>query len=133
MGTLKERLAIDEELFCFDGKTQMERVKVISVDKAAKTAVLSNRVVCSRYPDVEGNFLKQGAHSTDYTIKRWDEATENYFQAFKARQRVRVYIGELQVGIMNRTSDLSKASPEDIDKLIKADKYLTKVFGGTKK
>lgn len=133
MGTLKERLAIDEELFCFDGKTQMERVKVISVDKAAKTAVLSNRVVCYRYPDSQGNFPKQGAHSDCYTIRRCDEESENFFKAFKARQRVRTYLRELQVGIMNRTSDISKASQDDLNILIKADKYLTKVFGGDKK
>lgn len=133
MGTLKERLAIGEELFCFDGKTQMEKVTVIEVDKAAKTAKLSNRVICSRYPDSQGNFLKHGANSNGYTIKRWDDTTENYFKAFKARQRVRVYLGELQVGIMNRTADLEKASQDDIEKLIKADKYLTKIFGGDKR
>ena len=128
MGTLKERLAIDEELICFDGKTNMEKVKVIEVDKASKTAKLSNRVICSRYPDSSGNFLKQGANSGNYRIERINDDNEFTYNAFKARQRVRSFVTEINIGILNRTSDVFGASKEDLDKLIKINKYLTKVF-----
>lgn len=128
MGTLKERLAIDEELFCYDGKTQIERVKVVEVNKAAKTAKLSNQVICSRYPDSSGNFIKQGANSGSYQIRRWDEGTERFYQAFISRQRVRSFVTEIEVGILNRTSSIIESSPADLDMLIKINKYLSKVF-----
>lgn len=127
MKKLKERLSVDDELFCYDGKTQMERVKVISIDKEAKTAKLSNRVICSRYPDTLGYFKKYGSNSSNYNIKRFDDHTELLYNGFKSKQRVRNYITQINLSIMNQ--DVLKASKEDIEKLMKLDKYLTKILG----
>lgn len=127
MKKLKERLSVDDELFCYDGKTQMERVKVISIDKEAKTAKLSNRVICSRYPDTQGYFKKYGSNSDNYNIKRFDDNTELLYKGFKSKQRVRNYITQLNLSIMNQ--DVLKSPIEDIEKLMKLDKCLTKILG----
>lgn len=127
MKKLKERLSVDDELFCYDGKTQMERVKVISIDKEAKTAKLSNRVICSRYPDTQGYFKKYGSNSDNYNIKRFDDHTELLYKGFKSKQRVRNYITQLNLSIMNQ--DVLKSPIEDIEKLMKLDKCLTKILG----
>lgn len=124
--TLQTRLEVGETLLCYDNNSIVEKVSVESVDKKAKLATLSNRVVISRYPDKEGYFAKEG--KGNYIICRWDEEVERFYTCKIARSRVLHFISTIQVGLLNRTSDLLHASQEDIDKLIKLNKYLTKVL-----
>jgi len=124
--TLQTRLEVGETLLCYDNNSIVEKVSVESVDKKAKLATLSNQVVISRYPDKDGYFAKEG--KGNYIICRWDEEVERFYTCKIARSRVLHFISTIQVGLLNRTSDLLHASQEDIDKLIKLNKYLTKVL-----
>ena len=124
--TLKTRLEIGETLLCYDNSSIVEKVTVEAVDKKAKTATLSNNVIISRYPDRDGYFAKEG--KGNYIICRWDEEVERFYTCKVARSRVLHFISDIQVGLLNRTSDLLHASEEDVDKIIKLNKYLTKVL-----
>lgn len=124
---LKERLAVGEELFCYDGRTQMEKVTVVEVNKEAKTAKLSNQIICSRYPDSKGIFEKQGAYSSFYTIKRVDDETEFLLKSYKSRKRVGKFLTDIN-WLLTKTHDITKSSQDQLETVIKLDKYLTKIF-----
>ena len=52
------RLNTDQELITWDGKTLIEKVKVVEVDKKEKTATLSNGIKVNRYPSrVDGEVI----------------------------------------------------------------------------
>ena len=127
MNKLKERLAVGEELFCYDGRTQMEKVTVVEVNKEAKTAKLSNQIICSRYPDSNGGFEKQGAYSSFYTIKRVDDETEFLLKSYKSRKRVGKFLTDIN-GLLTKTHNITKSPQDQLETVIKLDKHLTKIF-----
>lgn len=124
---IKERLELDEELLCFNGNTILEKAKVTSVDKKAKTATLSNQVVISRYPDSNGCFLKQGKNSNLYIVKRWDDEAKIRYKSYMSRSKVSASLQKV-IKLLNDTWNPMASSIEDNEILIKLETRLSKTF-----
>ena len=56
--TLNNRLEVGEKIFYYDGYTQWAIETVESINKADKSALLSNNAYISRYPNPDGTFDK---------------------------------------------------------------------------
>lgn len=123
---LKSRLEVEDLIFFYDRKTMMEKTKVISVDKKAKTATLENRVIVNRYPDSQNMFTPIGK-VTDHVVLRWDDSTEHIYKAYIARKQVELKFDKV-VTLLRNTSNILKASEADLETLTKLNKYLTKLF-----
>lgn len=128
-GKLKDRLEVGAELICFDGKTLVEKVKVIEVDKKAKTAKLSNLVVIHRHPDNEGNFLYYGDNkkAKRYQIRQADEEMELLLKANTARNQLYHMIPELKK-FLDSHKNTSLFSKDGKEKLIKIHQKLSKTL-----
>ena len=88
---LKDRLEVGDELFFYDQKTILEKTKVVSVDKKAKTALLENRVIISRYPENEGNFKVIGKNN-GHLVLRLNEELEMIHSAHISRRKIETYM-----------------------------------------
>ena len=124
---LKDRLEVGEELFCFINNV-IDKSKVESVDKKTRTATLENQIIISRYPEVDGNFTKIGKNSSTSIIKRFDDYYKNIYEGYVSRKRVQTYISNLSLGLMAKTKDILHASPEELEELKRADKYISRIF-----
>lgn len=123
---LKSRLEVEDIIFFYDRKTMMEKTKVISVDKKAKTATLENRVIVSRYPNSQNMFTPLGKVK-DHVVLRWDDSTEQIYKAYIARKQVEVKFDKVTT-LLRNTRNILQASEGDLETLTKLNKYLTKLF-----
>ena len=123
---LKNRLEVEDLVFFYDRKTLMEKTKVISVDKKAKTATLENMVIVSRYPNSQNMFTPFGKVK-DHVILRWDDSTEQVYKAYIARKQVEVKFDKVTT-LLRNTKNILQASEADLETLTKLNKYLTKLF-----
>lgn len=123
---LKDRLEVGDQLFFFDRKTIIEKPKVISVDKKAKTALLENRVTISRYPDARGYYSPIGKKG-DHMITLLNEENDRLYEAHVAKRRLEHHLYTLDT-LLKRNPNVLQTSPEDLEIIIKAQKYLNRVF-----
>ena len=123
---LKDRLEVGDQLFFFDRKTIIEKTSVISVDKKAKTAMLENRVIITRYPDSKGYFQSIG-RKTDHLITRLDEDNEKLYEAHIAKRKLEHHMYTLDT-LLKRNPNVLLSSQSDIDLIVKAQKALNKIF-----
>ena len=124
---LKDRLEVGEVLFFYDRKTIMEKTKVLSVDKKAKTATLENQVVINRYPNKDGSFQALGKNPNQL-ITLLDEEKENLYNAHIALKRVSKQIPQIQTLLSKVSSDILQADKSDLESIVKLSKTLNKIF-----
>lgn len=127
-GNHKNRLKVDDEVYCFDGKSVMEKTTVVEVDKKAKTAKLANQVICSRYPDSTGSYRKMGMGATEYQIKKWSEEAEILVKAHKAKRRLSVSVMQVKSQILDHPLNILAADPVILKKLIDIDESINKIL-----
>ena len=115
----KEKLKEGTEVIYTDNNTIMEKVTVISVDKKAGSAVLSNRVKVSRLLGPDDTFHRVDGKGDQ---KAWpiNEKTEKIFQAYKAYFHTKRIIEKLYCKVTDMKS-------WDADFLIKVNGKLSKV------
>lgn len=123
---LKDRLEVGDELFFYDQKTILEKTKVVSVDKKAKTALLENQVIISRYPENKGNFKVIGKNN-GHLVLRLNEELEMIHSAHISRRNIETYMDTLNT-IFRNNKNLIEMSKVDMELLIKVHKKLSKVF-----
>lgn len=123
---LKDRLEVGDELFFYDQKTILEKTKVVSVDKKAKTALLENRVIISRYPENKGNFKVIGKNH-GHLVLRLNEELEIIHSAHISKRNIETYMDTLNT-IFRNNKNLMEMGKGDIELLIKVHKKLSKVF-----
>lgn len=108
--TLKDRLEVGEKIFYFDGQTQWDIETVESVNKAEKSAILSNNAHISRYPKPDGTFEKLNPTKSYFPnrpgliIRRATEDIIKLRTAIMAYKRIKGYIYNLEQGLMKTTS-----------------------------
>lgn len=125
-GNHKNRLKVGQEVFCYDGKSMMEKVTVVDVDKKSKVATLSNQVKCSRYPDSEGFYRKEGVDTLSYKIKKWDEDTAALYKASTSRKQLINYISTIKSKYLDL--NLDNLSKEDWDTMNKLANLISQVL-----
>lgn len=126
---IDNRLKVGDELFCYNGRDLHERVTVIEVDKKAKTARLSNQVVISRYPNTKSGLFKvMSSTQYQYIICRFDNDVAKKYKLIVARKRLSNHISTIQIGLLNRTNDIDKSSPEDLELILELESKLTNIF-----
>ena len=122
---LKDRLEVGDELFFYDQKTILEKTRVVSVDKKAKTALLENRVIISRYPENTGNFKVIGKN-TGHLVLILNEDLEMIHSAHISRRKIETYMNTLNT-IFRNNKNLMEMGKVDMELLIKVHKRLSKV------
>lgn len=120
-GNHKNRLRVNDPLFCFDGKSLMEEVTVVEVDKKLKIATLSNQVRCSRYPDAEGYYRKEGTDTLKFKIKKWDDDTEALYRAAISKKQITTWIYQIQTNLLKDSIiDMPKENWDKINNIAAA-------------
>ena len=127
-GNHHNRLKEGEEVFCYDGKSVMEKVTVIEVDKKAKTVKLSNKVICSRYPDAGGLYHKQGMGYAEYVIQKMDSHLENLLKGHTSRKRLMNMLEIVNNKVITLHGPITELSDEKLSTLIELDKSITKIL-----
>lgn len=108
--TLKNRLEVGEKIFYFDGQTQWDIETVESVNKAEKSAVLSNNAHISRYPNPDGTFEKLNPTKSylpnrqGLIIRRATEDIIKLRTSILAYKKIKGFIFNIEQGLMKNTS-----------------------------
>ena len=111
--TLKNRLEVGEKIFYFDGQTQWDIETVESVNKAEKSAVLSNNAHISRYPNPDGTFEKLNPAKSylpnrpGLIIRRATEDIIKLRTSIMAYKKIKSFIFNIEQGLM-KTTPLNK-------------------------
>ena len=111
--TLKDRLEVGEKIFYFDGQTQWDIETVESVNKAEKSAVLSNNAHISRYPNPDGTFEKLNPTKSyfpnrpELIIRRATEDIVKLRTSIISYKKIKEYIYNIEQGLM-KTTDLNE-------------------------
>jgi len=122
------KLEVGDKLFCYDGISTMEVATVVSINKAEKTAVLDNQVVCSRKPNKHGLFKKVGYSKSEFVLHIMDDDCELLYKAKLARLSIQNLIYEINNKLLNRTGDILSSSKDDLETLIKLDNNIKRVL-----
>lgn len=108
--TLNNRLEVGEKIFYYDGYTQFAIETVESINKADKSALLSNNAYISRYPNPDGTFNRLNPndghlpHQSDLLIKRATPDMIKIRTAVLSLQKIKAYIYQLNQGILKTTN-----------------------------
>lgn len=132
--TLKNRLEVGEKIFYFDGQTQWDIETVESVNKAEKSAVLSNNAHISRYPNPDGTFEKLNPNKSylpnrpGLIIRRATEDIIKLRTSIMAYKKIKSFIFNIEQGLMKTTplNKWQKWSEHRQNQLISLAGYLAK-------
>lgn len=132
--TLKNRLEVGEKIFYFDGQTQWDIETVESVNKAEKSAVLSNNAHISRYPRQDGTFEKLNPtksyfpNSQELIIRRATDDIIKLRTAIMAYKKIKGFIFNIEQGLMKTTNitEWQRWSEHKQDQLISLAGHLAK-------
>lgn len=132
--TLKNRLEVGEKIFYFDGQTQWGIETVESVNKAAKSAVLSNNAHISRYPRPDGTFEKLNSmngylpNRPGLIIRRATDDIIKLRTAIMSYQKIKGFIFNIEQGLMRTThiNEWQRWSEHKQDQLISLAGHLAK-------
>lgn len=132
--TLKNRLEIGEKIFYFDGQTQWDIETVESVNKAEKSAVLSNNAHISRYPRPDGTFEKINSmkgylpNRPGLIIRRATDDIIKLRTAIMSYQKIKGFIFNIEQGLMRTThiNEWQRWSEHKQDQLISLAGHLAK-------
>lgn len=108
--TLNNRLEVGEKIFYYDGYTQWAIETVESINKAEKSALLSNNAHISRYPNQNGTFDKLNPNGgyvpnqPNLLIKRATPDMIKVRTAILSLQKIKAYIYQLNQGILKTTA-----------------------------
>lgn len=132
--TLKNRLEVGEKIFYFDGQTQWDIETVESVNKAEKSAVLSNNAHIGRYPRPDGTFEKLNpnrsySHNSPGLIIR--RATDDIIKlrtAIMAYKKIKCFMFNIEQSLMKTTNinEWQRWSEHKQDQLISLAGHLAK-------
>lgn len=132
--TLKNRLEVGEKIFYFDGQTQWDIETVESVNKAEKSAVLSNNAHISRYPRPDGTFEKLNSmkgylpNRPGLIIRRATDDIIKLRTSIMAYQKIKGFIFNIEQGLMRTThiNEWQRWSEHKQDQLISLAGHLAK-------
>lgn len=132
--TLKNRLEVGEKIFYFDGQTQWDIETVESVNKAEKSAVLSNNAHISRYPRPDGTFEKINSmkgylpNRPGLIIRRATDDIIKLRTAIMSYQKIKGFIFNIEQGLMRTThiNEWQRWSEHKQDQLISLTGHLAK-------
>ena len=132
--TLKNRLEVGEKIFYFDGQTQWDIETVESVNKAEKSAVLSNNAHISRYPRPDGTFEKFNPTKSyfpnrpELIIRRATDDIIKLRTAIMAYKKIKSFIFNIEQGLMKTThiTEWQRWSEHKQDQLISLAGHLAK-------
>lgn len=132
--TLKNRLEVGEKIFYFDGQTQWDIETVESVNKAEKSAVLSNNAHISRYPRPDGTFEKLNPTKSyfpnrpELIIRRATDDIIKLRTAIMAYKKIKSFIFNIEQGLMKTTkiTEWQRWSEHKQDQLISIAGHLAK-------
>lgn len=132
--TLKNRLEVGEKIFYFDGQTQWDIETVESVNKAEKSAVLSNNAHISRYPRPDGTFEKLNSmkgylpNRPGLIIRRATDDIIKLRTAIMSYQKIKGFIFNIEQGLMRTThiNEWQRWSEHKQDQLISLAGHLAK-------
>ena len=132
--TLKDRLEVGEKIFYFDGQTQWDIETVESVNKAEKSAVLSNNAHISRYPRPDGTFEKLNPTKSyfpnrpELIIRRATDDIIKLRTAIMSYRKIKNFIFNIEQGLMKNThlTEWKKWSEHKQDQLISLAAHLAK-------
>ncbi len=132
--TLKNRLEVGEKIFYFDAQTQWDIETVESVNKAEKSAVLSNNAHISRYPNPDGTFKKLNPtkscfpNSPGLIIRRATEDIIKLRTSIMAYKKIKVFISNIERKLINNTNinDWQRWSEHKQEQLISLAGHLAK-------
>ena len=132
--TLKNRLEVGEKIFYFDGQTQWDIETVESVNKAEKSAVLSNNAHISRYPRPDGTFEKINSmkgylpNRPGLIIRRATDDIIKLRTAIMSYQKIKGFIFNIEQGLMRTThiNEWQRWSEHKQDQLISLAGHLAK-------
>lgn len=132
--TLKNRLEVGEKIFYFDGQTQWDIETVESVNKAEKSAVLSNNAHISRYPNPDGTFEKLNPTKSYFPnrpgliIRRATEDIIKLRTSIMAYKKIKGFIFNIEQGLMKTThiNDWQRWSEHKQEQLISLAGHLAK-------
>lgn len=132
--TLKNRLEVGEKIFYFDGQTQWDIETVESVNKAEKSAVLSNNAHISRYPNPDGTFEKLNPTKSYFpnrpglVIRRATDDIIKLRTAIMSYKKIKGFIFNIEQGLMKTTNltEWQKWSEHKQDQLISLAGHLAK-------
>lgn len=132
--TLKNRLEVGEKIFYFDGQTQWDIETVESVNKAEKSAVLSNNANISRYPRPDGTFEKLNPTKSyfpnrpELIIRRATDDIIKLRTAIMAYKKIKSFIFNIEQGLMKTTNinEWQRWSEHKQDQLISLAGHLAK-------
>lgn len=108
--TLKNRLEVGDKIFYFDGQLQWDIETVESVNKAEKSAVLSNNAHISRYPRPDGTFKKLNPTNSyfpnrqEIIIRRATDDIIKLRTAIMAYKKIKSFIFNIEQGLMKTTN-----------------------------
>lgn len=109
----------DELIFQLGERQIVEKVKVESIDKKGRFAVLSNRVKVARSLGPDDTYAR--LDGKDGKVLPLTEENEKYFQAFKAYFSIKRNSEILDKGLRNMSKE------EQVEVLIEFDKKFTKI------
>lgn len=131
---LKNRLEVGDKIFYFDGQTQWDIETVESVNKAEKSAVLSNNAHISRYPRPDGTFEKLNPTKSyfpnrqELIIRRATDDIIKLRTAIMAYKKIKSFIFNIEQGLMKTTNitEWQRWSEHKQDQLISIAGHLAK-------
>lgn len=132
--TLKNRLEVGEKILYFDGQTQWDIETVESVNKAEKSAVLSNNAHISRYPNPDGTFEKLNPTKSYFpnrpglVIRRATDDIIKLRTAIMSYKKLKSFISNIEQGLMKTTpiTEWQRWSGHKQDQLISLAGHLAK-------
>ena len=132
--TLKNRLEVGDKIFYFDGQTQWDIETVESVNKAEKSAVLSNNAHISRYPRQDGTFEKLNPTKSyfpnrpELIVRRATDDIIKLRTAIMAYKKIKGFIFNIEQGLMKTTNitEWQRWSEHKQDQLISLAGHLAK-------
>lgn len=131
---LKNRLEVGDKIFYFDGQLQWDIETVESVNKAEKSAVLSNNAHISRYPRPDGTFKKLNPTNSyfpnrqEIIIRRATDDIIKLRTAIMAYKKIKNFIFNIEQGLMKTThiNDWQRWSKHKQEQIISLAGHLAK-------